>query len=71
MQTSSGGNADTGVLGEQSCGSPTRSYQPRKKLEKLNYKVGASILEIYKERNKAKLDEASINPQEIILSKIL
>lgn len=48
--------------------SPTRTYQPRKKLEKLNYKVGAGILEVYKERNRAKLQEAAINTQEVAVS---
>lgn len=48
--------------------SPTRTYVPRKKLEKLNYKVGASILEFYKERNREKLEEAAIKPLEIIQS---
>lgn len=51
--------------------SPTRAYVPRKKLEKLNYKVGASILEFYKERNREKLEEAAIKPLEIIQSKKL
>lgn len=57
--------------------SPTRAggvreYVPRKKLEKLNYKVGASILEIYKERNKAKLDEAAIvSPIELFTKRML
>lgn len=62
---SSGGETNESKSGSTS---PTRVYVPRKKLEKLNYKVGASILEIYKERNKVKLDEAAIKPIEIFTS---
>lgn len=61
-------NESEAFLPDQVGSSPTRVYQPRKKLEKLNYKVGASIIEMYKEKNKIKLQESALTTLEPLIS---